>query len=353
MVRHEAELGPHPLRCPQLHARAVRLDERRLFEQAALDVLVVRDEEPPGRAVVALDLLALDELAHAPPVAQREPEHRRCLPLGPDSSPARPRRELRTLGDEPPVLADGVLGTSSKLPPFRPLASPAGSPVSTTATRSPRPARWYAADAPVEARPPITSTSTRPQLAPRAEARERLLAAQPVRRVVAAEGSRSLRGRAVHEERRELPDVLVGGPRPAEADERSDQRSSGVQSDRCDAIGPRYGFAAARISSCGNSSGQAHAAPRVREQPLHRREDRRRDLQRRRVLVRREPPRLVDVEQRAVPPRRQRMPISSTPSSSRPSTMSSFMIRCAGWSSSPRMCSSCRLAIAASAGQYA
>src|SRR5205085_11220934 len=35
----------------------------------------------------------------------------------------------------------------------------------------------------------------------------------------------------------------------------SDQRSSGVQSDRCDAIGPRYGRAAARISSYGRSSG--------------------------------------------------------------------------------------------------
>ena len=75
VARDEAELGSHPLRRPELDPRAVSLDQRCLVEQPALHGVVVRDEEPPGGAVVALDLLALDELAHAPTVAQREPQH--------------------------------------------------------------------------------------------------------------------------------------------------------------------------------------------------------------------------------------------------------------------------------------
>ena len=101
VARDEAELRAHPLRRPQLDARAVALDERRLLEQAALDLLVVRDEEPARGAVVALDRLALDELAHAPPVAQRQPQHRRRLPLGLCRTPPTSRRNFARSATSP------------------------------------------------------------------------------------------------------------------------------------------------------------------------------------------------------------------------------------------------------------
>ena len=161
-------------------------------------------------------------------------------------------------------------------------------------------------------------------------------------------------GGAVDEERRELPDVLVGRARTAEADERIrpalKRRPVGpLRGDRPEvrprarrgsprAAGRRGG--ARRAAGCAISHCTAPSSAG-------------RHLERGRVLVRREPARLVDVEQRPVHHDVSGWPISSTPSSSRPSTMSSFMIRCCGCSSSPRMCSSCRLAIAASAGQYA
>ena len=87
-ARREAELGPDALRRPELDARAVRLDERRLLEEPALQALVVREEEPARRAEVAVDRLGLDELAQAPPVAERQAQ----APRKPAALPARGSR---------------------------------------------------------------------------------------------------------------------------------------------------------------------------------------------------------------------------------------------------------------------
>ena len=251
-----------------------------------------------------------------------------CLALGVRLVAADDVEELRAFPDEAAVLADGVLGHElevAAVPPARLARRIArvhdrhAQAASGEVVRGRRTGEPGADDEHVD-----RAFERRV----RAEAGKRLLAAQPVRRRVSREIHYAGPCTRNVENCQTSSSAGCGRPKPTNG---SDQRSSGVQSDRCEAIGPRYGFAAVEDLLVRQLVRQAHAAPRVRKQPLDGGEHRRRHLQRRRVLVRHEPPRLVDVEQRAdTTTTCSGCPISSTPSSSRPSTMSSSMIRCVG-----------------------
>ena len=296
--RLEPELGAHAFRRPQLDLAAVRLDQRRLLADPTLDTLVVREEEPSRRAVIAVDLLSLDDSAEPLAVAEGQPEDCRCLAVGhaPQLGVAPGSRspdELQPLAGEAPVEADRVLGHELEVAAVAPARLGGGiAGVDDRDAQPPLPQviRGRCAG---EAGPDDEHVDDALEPRPRPVPAERVLAAQPVRRVVGGEHDRLLRrdsdpgeqvlegaARAGAHRRGVAPAQLrgqlrcraaarvdpvgvwrmpqlgpctrnvencqtssSGGRGRAKPANESGQRRSGVQSDCWEAIGPRYGRA--------------------------------------------------------------------------------------------------------------
>lgn len=190
---------------PEFDALTVLRGEQHLVADRLLFALTLREEQPTARREVARDAIAMDDVAHALPVAHRDREHGGRLPLGfgvehlDRHVRVAAAEEAEALGGESFVEPDGVLRDHLEVPAVATARLARGVALvdnDDLPARCGRVAQVVRSGGSGQPRADDEHVSAGRELRRGPEAAERVRVAQPVRGIVEGEPNRQAAGDA-------------------------------------------------------------------------------------------------------------------------------------------------------------